>query len=193
MDELERMDTLVKDLAASASLHGPVPIHRSAVDAADLVEQIVKKADGIAGAEVLRGDVAHVVAALDPARITQALLQLAQNAVTHGGGRFEIGSEADEESIRFWVRDFGPGVPDADKPLIFERFRRVAGADQHSGSGLGLNIGRLIARAHGGSLRVEDAPGGGARFVLRIPRDAPAGPADSRTSALAYPSRAEGS
>lgn len=171
VDELDRMDRLVKDLAAAASLHGPVPVHRSVVDTADLLEQILKKAQGIVGADVHRGDVAHVVAVLDPARITQALLQLAQNAVTHGGGRLEIGSDADEEAIGFWVRDFGPGVPDADKETIFDRFHRGAGADVHSGSGLGLNIGRLIARAHGGTLHVEDAPGGGARFVLRVPLD----------------------
>lgn len=184
VDELDRMDRLVKDLAAAASLHGPMPVHRSAVDTADLLESIAKKAEGIVGAEVLRRDVAHVVAALDPARITQAMLQLAQNAVTHGGGRLEIGSDADSDSITFWVRDFGRGVADADKAKIFERFHRSADAEDHTGSGLGLNIGRLIARAHGGSLRVEDADGGGARFVLRVPRDLPIGAAESAAARL---------
>lgn len=192
VDELDRMDRLVKDLAAAASLHGPVPVHRRAVDTADLVEQIHKKAQGIVGAEVTRGEVAHTVAVLDPARITQALLQLAQNAVTHGGGRLEIGSDADTESIGFWVRDFGPGVPDADKEAVFDRFHRGTGADAHAGSGLGLNIGRLIARAHGGTLHVEDATGGGARFVLRIPLDSFPGPAEATAPRDAAPSPTSG-
>lgn len=169
VDELERMDRLVQDLAAAATLHGPVPLRRAPVDTADLLDQIVRKAHGLTGAEVTRGETAHVVASLDAARITQALLQLVHNAVTHGGSSVEVGSEMDEQEVRFWVRDFGPGIPDAEKHLIFERFHRGEGAEAQPGSGLGLNIGQLIARAHGGSLSVEDAPGGGARFVLSVP------------------------
>lgn len=169
IDELDRMDRLVQDLAAAASLHGPAPVQMLPVDAADLVDQITRKAEGIVGAEVTRGPRAHVVASLDAARITQALLQLAQNAVTHGGGQLEIGSKADADMIHMWVRDNGPGVPDEQKPHVFERFHRGSHATQHTGSGLGLNIVDVIARAHGGSVSVEDAEGGGARFIVRVP------------------------
>ncbi|QTV79673.1 sensor histidine kinase [Microbacterium sp. NIBRBAC000506063] len=178
IDELDRMDRLVQDLAAAAALHGPTPVQRLPIDAADLLEQITRKAEGIVGSEVVRGATAHVVASLDASRITQAMLQLAQNAVTHGGGRLEIGSDVDGESLLLWVRDFGPGVPDADKALVFERFHRGTTADGPTGSGLGLNIAQVIARAHGGRISVEDAPGGGARFVIRVPRGVTALPAD---------------
>jgi len=167
IDELERMAALVQDLAASAALHGPSPVKKTEVDAAELVEQIIRKAQGIEGAAVTAGPVADVVVGIDPARITQAMLQLAQNGVTHGGGRIDIGSRVEGDMLELWVRDHGPGVPDADKATVFERFHR--GDEEHAGSGLGLNIVQVIARAHGGAARVEDAAGGGALFIIAVP------------------------
>jgi signal transduction histidine kinase len=170
VDELERMGRLVQDLAGAASLHGPSPVTPKATDTADLLRQIARKADGIDGADVSLGPIADVVAVLDPARITQAMLQLAQNAATHGGGRVVIGSRTVDWDVEFWVRDYGDGVPDAAKHDVFERFHRGEEAASRSGSGLGLNIVQVIARAHGGTVRVLDAEGGGAVFVIRVPR-----------------------
>lgn len=164
-DELDRMGTLVQDLSRMAALHGPSPIAPKPVDADELVRQIARKMASIEGARVELGAVAHVVAELDPARITQAVLQLAQNGVTHGGGQLEVGSSARDRDLRIWVRDYGLGVPDADKTAVFGRFYR----GENGGSGLGLNIVHVIARAHGGSVVVTDAPGGGALFILTLP------------------------
>jgi signal transduction histidine kinase len=167
VDELERMGRLVQDLAAAASLHGPSPIRPTPVDTADLMHQILRKAGGIEGAQVEAGPIAEAATSLDPARVTQAMLQLAQNAVTHGGGRMVISSRVEGDSLVLSVRDFGPGVPDAAKTRVFERFQRLG---RHtSGSGLGLNIVQVIARAHGGSAGVTDAVGGGADFTLSVP------------------------
>lgn len=166
VDELDRMSRLVQDLSSTASLHGPSPVQLVPTDAADLVAQIARKASGIEGADVAAGPIAEVVAPLDAARITQALLQLSQNAVTHGGGRFMIGSHADAKQLHLWVRDYGGGVADADKKAIFERFKR--GSSESPGSGLGLNIVQVIARAHGGSVSVSDAVGGGAIFQISV-------------------------
>lgn len=170
IDELERMAMLVQDLAASAALHGPSPVTLAEVDAGELVQQIVRKAQGIDGAKVTTGAVADVVVRIDPGRITQAMLQLAQNGVTHGGGAIDIGSRVHDDMLELWVRDHGPGVPDADKTTVFDRFHR--GDEEHAGSGLGLNIVQVIARAHGGSARVDDAAGGGALFVIALPMTA---------------------
>jgi two-component system sensor histidine kinase MprB len=71
------------------------------------------------------------------------------------------------------VRDHGPGVPLADRAHIFERFYRSAAARALPGSGLGLAIVEQTAVSHGGSIRVEDADGGGAAFVLSLPTIAP--------------------
>lgn len=179
VDELERMDRLVQDLASAASLHGPAPVKPVLVDAADLLRQVVRKAQGIDGGTIRMGDLAEVVTELDPSRITQALLQLTQNAVTHGGGEVEISSVVADHQLRITVRDFGRGVPDDEKPRVFDRFHRGTDAEDPAGSGLGLNIVQVIARAHAGSVRVDDAPGGGAAFTISIPlvrgRQAPEG------------------
>lgn len=169
-DELDRMGRLVQDLAGAAALHGPSPVQRRPVDIADLLEQITRKAQGLVGAEVSLVSAADGVAFLDSNRITQAMLQLAQNAVTHGGGHVEIGSQTRGSTIEFWVRDHGPGVDDVAKQRVFDRFYRVADPATPGGSGLGLSIVQMIARAHGGTASVHDADGGGAEFRLRIPR-----------------------
>lgn len=170
VDELDRMGQLVQDLAGAAALHGPTPVQPSPVDVADLLQQIARKAEGITGADVSLVSTPGGVAMLDASRITQAMLQLAQNAVTHGGGRVQIGGRSLGDAVELWVRDFGPGVPDAEKLSVFDRFQRGRGAESRGGSGLGLNIVQVIARAHHGSVRLTDADGGGALFTVRLPR-----------------------
>lgn len=170
LDELERMGQLVQDLSDAAALHGGAPVHLAPVDVGDLLQRIMKKAQVITGAEVTLGKSVQGVAMLDANRITQAVLQLAQNAAKYGGGRITLSSRFDGRALELAVRDFGPGVPDDAKDTVFDRFRRASTSDEVGGSGLGLNIVQLIARAHGGTVRVADAAGGGALFTLRLPR-----------------------
>lgn len=169
VDELERMANLVQDLAAAAALHGPAPVRPVPTDVDDLMRQILRKAEGIEGADATMGTRAEVVTSLDPARVTQAVLQLAQNAVTHGGGRMVLSSRVVDDRLELSVRDFGPGIDDASKEYVFDRFHRGADAGERAGSGLGLNIVQVIARAHGGGARVVDSDGGGAEFVISLP------------------------
>ena len=76
-----------------------------------------------------------------------------------------------------WVDDAGPGVALAQRQRIFEPFYRLPGATEHSGGvGLGLALVKTIAERHGGRVSCEDRPGGGARFVLRLPRLSAAAP-----------------
>jgi signal transduction histidine kinase len=92
-------------------------------------------------------------------------------ALTVSGGRATIA-----------VLDQGPGVPLPDRERIFEPFARLPGRRRtRSGSGLGLAIARQLASRHGADLAVDDAPGGGARFTVKMPL-APAGiaPAPAR-------------
>lgn len=187
VDELDRMGNLVQDLGHAAKLHGPSPITPRPVDAGDTLRQVIRKARAIAGAAVTAGAIADVVADIDSDRVTQAVLQLAQNAVTHGGGDIEIGSRVSGRDLEIWVRDHGPGVPDERKQAVFERFYR---ADQSGrGSGLGLNIVQVIARAHGGSVRVDDAVGGGAVFTITLPGAVTDAPTATGLSDIAIPPR----
>jgi signal transduction histidine kinase len=67
------------------------------------------------------------------------------------------------------VVDHGPGVPAEDRERIFDRFRRGDTSRGRHGSGLGLAIVRQVAAVHGGTAGIEETPGGGATFVLRLP------------------------
>ena len=103
-----------------------------------------------------------------PDRLARAVGNLLDNAAKYGppGGVVEV-SVRDGEVV---VRDHGSGVPEADAPFVFDRFYRGDGARGRHGSGLGLAIVRQVAESHGGDAGVEDAPGGGARFRLRLPQ-----------------------
>ena len=119
---------------------------------------------------------------LDPQRLTQALLQLAANAVRHtaDGDVVAIGSRLDARQLQMWVRDSGPGVAPEDRDRIFQRFLRGDDAPAGEGSGLGLSIVAAIAEAHGGRVHVDSPPGQGATFVLTLlvrSNDAPTEPA----------------
>jgi len=73
------------------------------------------------------------------------------------------------------VDDNGPGIPPKERERIFEQFYRIGDlvTREVEGTGLGLAIARSIVRAHGGRIRVEDAPGGGSRFLVALPAAAP--------------------
>jgi two-component system, OmpR family, sensor histidine kinase MprB len=102
----------------------------------------------------------------DPEEVERAIWNLVENAAkwSDGRGRVELTVGGGEVT----VRDYGPGVPAADRPFIFDRFYRSEAARGQPGSGLGLAIVRQIAESHGGRVDVEDADGGGARFRLAL-------------------------
>jgi signal transduction histidine kinase len=92
---------------------------------------------------------------------------------TQEGDEIAIGAGLTGGQVRMWVRDSGPGVPPADRERIFDRFGRSAVPDNDEGFGLGLSIVRAIVTGHGGTARVEDAPSGGAQFVVSFPSTGP--------------------
>ena len=106
----------------------------------------------------------------DPVRLEQILLNLLSNAIRHSPERaaVQVRAEAAGGSVAFAVIDHGPGVPPELRQVIFEPFERF---DPHSGhgTGLGLPVSRRLAAALGGELTVEDTPGGGATFILKLP------------------------
>ncbi len=177
IDELDRMSALVGEITDMVKLGTAPVLQRTETDLGALTSSIISKARAIIGADEVRaGPIAEGVAELDAARVTQAVLQLAQNAVTHGGGRFVIGShvESPAAEVRFTVADQGPGVPEDQRSRIFERFGRVEQGRGRSGSGLGLAIVTAIATAHGGRVELASSPGFGAAFSLVLPLGATA-------------------
>ena len=116
----------------------------------------------------------------DPGRLSQALLNLAHNAVkySHHGGEVRIGWEANHDRVKFIVSDDGIGIPEAHQARIFERFYKVDRSrardpevEQLGGSaGLGLAIVRHIAEAHRGSVGLSSEEGVGSTFWIEVPR-----------------------
>src|SRR5262249_15172468 len=112
----------------------------------------------------------HGEATLDEQRVTQAVTQLAANAVAHTDPNIalELRMSATDEEVTFTLIDHGRGIPISERARIFTRFVQLHG--RHDGSGLGLPIVAAIAAAHGGSIALADTPGGGSTFALSIPR-----------------------
>jgi two-component system, OmpR family, sensor histidine kinase BaeS len=123
-----------------------------------------------------------VALSADPQRLAQVLHNLLDNAARYApeGSAIGVTAEADAAEIRLRVRDRGPGVPEDDLPTIFERFVRGRRRDERGvgGSGLGLAIVRTLVALHGGRVAARNVPaaeGGGAEFVVALPRVAAAG------------------
>lgn len=169
-DELVRMNRMVSDLLLLAHSEQPSFLHPEVVDVGALTQEAFEKVTRLAERDFTLETVARVVAVLDPQRITQALVALADNACrfTEDGGWIGVGSQLSGGWLRFWVSDSGPGVTDEDKARIFERFAR-GGGRRSDGAGLGLSIVRAIAVAHGGEVLLDSVRGRGATFTVAIP------------------------
>jgi signal transduction histidine kinase len=179
-DELDRMARIVEDLLLIAKAERPDFVVPGPTDVADLAADIVDKARPLGDrAWELRSD-AVIVADIDRERVTQAWMNLVRNAVQHTGpgDRITVFSTVQGDRLELGVTDTGEGVAPGDRERIFERFTRGSSArrTRSDGAGLGLAIARAIAHAHEGHLELRDTPGGGATFVLSLPR--PPGTAD---------------
>jgi signal transduction histidine kinase len=153
------------------------------VDLRDLADAVAARFEAEGPVEV-EGD--HAVVHGDSIRLDQALANLVDNALKFGGAaRIDVALKGD--AARVTVADDGPGVPPAERERVFERFVRLDAARRRGGSGLGLAIYREVAEAHGGSVRIDDAPDGGSCFALELPaaRRASAMPASRRHAAPA--------
>jgi signal transduction histidine kinase len=173
LDELSRMGRMIDDLQSLVEATGPDYLQPAPVDAELLAHELVAKA-GALGDRVWLVDRASVGTVLaDRDRLTEAVLNLADNAVHHTavGQTIGIGVELVEDEARIWVRDTGTGIAPEDAERIFERFARGQGASRrYRGAGLGLAIVASIADAHGGRVLLDGEPGGGARFTIVIPQ-----------------------
>jgi signal transduction histidine kinase len=126
----------------------------------------------------LLAEATDVAVQADTDRLALALDALIENAVRHtaAGQTIELGARLHGTDVVFWVRDSGTGIPQADLPTVFDRFRR-ADRDRNrdtGGLGLGLSIVKAIAEAHGGNVRARNARGGGSVFEILLPAGSPA-------------------
>jgi signal transduction histidine kinase len=171
-DELDRMSRFVDDLLTLARSERPDFVSREQIDLDVLTDELMAKASRLGDRDWKLAGVGNGVIEADRQRLTQAVVNLAQNAVEHTetGDRIELGSELRDGHARLWVSDSGPGISPGDRERIFERFARAGRSRRRSeGAGLGLAIVRAIAEAHGGRVDLDSEPGRGATFTIVVP------------------------
>jgi len=187
--EVDHLAQLVDELFDLSMIEsGESPLNIESVDprvvVADVTERIGPVADrrGIAVRLLPEPpDSGSIQVAADAARLGQALLNLAHNAVKYNraGGEVRIGWQLAARSIRFTIADDGIGISEAHQRRIFERFYKVDRSREHNdadepmgggSAGLGLAIVRHIAEAHRGSVGVQSVEGVGSTFWIEVPR-----------------------
>lgn len=178
IDELDRMSRMVEDLLLLARAEHPDFLDLKPIDVADFTAEIAAKASALsAEREWVTVEAADLVLVGDRQRLTQALVNLARNAVEHSaaGSAIKLGSRAEGDDVRFVVADEGEGIPAEEQGRIFERFSRARGTRRSEGAGLGLAIVKTIVDAHGGHVEVSSTPGEGSIFSIVVPTNGPGG------------------
>lgn len=169
-DRLDRLLTDLLDLNQFA--HGALILRREVVRLDDLIRGAVAEVD--LDDRELALDLDEVVAAVAPVKMERLVVNLVRNAAVHTppGTPVEIVLREEDQEILLVVSDHGKGVPEGDRTELFEPFAQGATAPPHQpGTGIGLSLVAAFAELHGGRVWIDDAPGGGAAFHVRLPTD----------------------
>lgn len=175
-DEIDRFQRMVQDLLEiSRGDAGHTELVREEVLAGEFVRRVVEYAQAEIPVDE-EGDSGEAILSVDKRRMERVIGNLLENADRYAGGVIRIGLRPAGMRLRIEVDDAGPGVPADERDRIFERFARGMTARARAsgeGTGLGLSLVDEHVRLHGGRVWVEDRPGGGARFVVELPREEP--------------------
>lgn len=176
--ETDRLNRLVGNLLDLSRIEeGALTLQKEWYPLAPLICEVLDRLQTLLQGRVvhtyLPGDIPAIE--LDYVQMDQVLTNLLENAVryTPTTSPIEVGIERHGEEVYIWVADRGPGIPDADRERIFDKFYRVLDKERAdgspTGSGLGLAICRGIVEAHGGRIWAEVREGGGAVFLVAFP------------------------
>jgi two-component system sensor histidine kinase BaeS len=167
------LDRLVEDLRTLVLTDaGSLALHKEPTDLGGLVHDAVEsfRTQAESVGVTLTTDIAEKVpnVQVDPARIRQVIGNLLSNAVRHtpSGGSIKVAVDSSGNVATITITDTGEGIPADLLPHVFERF--VKGPNS-TGSGLGLAIAHDIIQAHGGSVEIQNRPGGGTILTARFP------------------------
>ncbi|MBW4562283.1 MAG: HAMP domain-containing histidine kinase [Mojavia pulchra JT2-VF2] len=172
IDELDRMSRFVEDMLLLAKSEQPGFLNLEIVEIHSLTLELHTKAKALAPRNWRLDTMASGRLQADRQRLTQAIMNLAENATHHTkeGDVISIGSSVKNNQVRFWVRDTGEGIPLHEQRRIFQRFARGSiNRRRSNGAGLGLSIVQAIVEAHNGWIELFSRPRGGSTFTIVIP------------------------
>jgi signal transduction histidine kinase len=173
IDELDRMNRLVNDLILLARAERHDFLQIETIELTSFVAELFNKLQTLGERtwhldnQILSGKMTG-----DRQRITQAIINLANNAVQHTvtDSLIVFGAKQEGDRVEFWLRDTGDGIAASEQERIFERFARVKNSRRRSeGSGLGLAIVKAVVEAHTGAINLQSQLGIGSTFTLVFP------------------------
>jgi len=173
-DELDRMSRLIDHLILLAKAERFDFLKEEILDIKLFTEEVYAKITTLAQRNWQLEQIGQGKFKGDRQRLTQAIINLAQNAVQHTQKTDSIilGSKIDCDTVSFWIQDTGEGFASEDRELIFQRFTRAANNRRYSqGQGLGLSIVQAIIEAHHGKVEASSDLGKGATFTIILPLD----------------------
>ena len=173
IDELDRMNRLVEDLVLLAKSERPDFLQIETIELSSFTAELFNKLQTLGERswhldnQILLGKMTG-----DRQRITQAIINLANNAVQHTvvDSLIVFGAKLEGDRVEFWLRDTGNGIAASEQERIFDRFARVKNTRRRSeGSGLGLAIVKAVVEAHQGEINLQSKLGIGSTFTLIFP------------------------
>ncbi|GAA4865971.1 sensor histidine kinase [Saccharopolyspora rosea] len=169
--ETQRLVRLVDDLMEVSRFDaGTAQLRMEEIDVVGAVRDCLRARGWLDQVDLVAPD--EVRLRLDQRRLDVIVANLVGNALRHGARPVRVHLSVSREDVRIEVTDSGPGLPEQVLPHVFDRFYKADAARTRTpGSGLGLAIALENARLHGGDLSAGNAEGGGARFVVRLPRN----------------------
>jgi two-component system sensor histidine kinase MtrB len=173
--DVQRFSAMVEDLLEISRFDaGAARLHLESVRISELVLQAVNLSTDVDVPVAISADAAACTVSVDKRRLVRVIANLLSNADRYAGGATRVGVELVGQCVRIAVEDEGPGVTDADRDRIFERFARGTEAAGRRGTGDGVGLGLALVREHinlhGGRVWVENRSDvSGARFVVELP------------------------
>ena len=168
--DAERLSRLITELLDVARLDtGRLPLYPREIDVVPMLDRVVESVRvGTSRTITLQHVSPTAEAFVDPDKFVQVATNLVDNAVRHGEGKVSVSSGPGPLGVRLTVDDQGEGIPEALRDRVFTKFWKHGA---RGGSGLGMYIVNGLVRAHGGTVTIDSAPGGGARVIVSWPHD----------------------
>lgn len=180
--EADRLVHFVSDALAMSRLEGGIVPDRQWNALGEIVAAVLDRVSLLLGERAIEFDIPDTLPLVqfDASLLDQAVSNILENIAVHTPPETPVAilGRVDEGEMRVEISDAGPGIPAAARERVFDKFQRLT--EGGFGAGLGLSIARAATEAQGGTLRIDDSPLGGARFILTVPNVLPMETADAR-------------